>query len=61
MGRQSLNNTLKSSTARQESGTTKAAPARARAIRKQGLTISEVATALGVKQATVYNYLCPAR
>ena len=37
-------------------GTTKAAPARARALRKQGLKIAEIAQALGVKQRTVYNY-----
>jgi DNA-binding CsgD family transcriptional regulator len=29
-------------------------------MRKKGLTIPEIATALGVKQRTVYNYLCPA-
>jgi len=56
MGRQSLNDMLKSN---RKSGTTKAAPARA--MRKQCLTIPEIATALGVKQRTVYNYLCPAR
>ena len=38
-------------------GTTKAMPARARALRKQKLTIPEIAQALGVKQRTVYNYL----
>jgi DNA invertase Pin-like site-specific DNA recombinase len=40
-----------------QSGTTKAAPSRARALKKQGLTIVEIATALGVKERTVYNYL----
>jgi DNA invertase Pin-like site-specific DNA recombinase len=38
-------------------GTTKAAPARARALRKQGLTVLEIAQALGVKERTVYYYL----
>jgi len=38
-------------------GTTKAAPARARALRKQGLTVLEIANALGVKERTVYYYL----
>jgi DNA invertase Pin-like site-specific DNA recombinase len=38
-------------------GTTKAAPARARALRKQGLTALEIANALGVKERTVYYYL----
>ena len=38
-------------------GTTKAMPARARALRKQKLIIPEIAQALGVKQRTVYNYL----
>jgi DNA invertase Pin-like site-specific DNA recombinase len=38
-------------------GTTKARPARAQALRKQKLTIPEIAQALGVKQRTVYNYL----
>jgi DNA invertase Pin-like site-specific DNA recombinase len=39
------------------SGTTKAAPARARALKKQGLTALEIAKALGVKERTVYHYL----
>jgi DNA invertase Pin-like site-specific DNA recombinase len=39
------------------SGTTKAAPARARTLRKQGLTVLEIAKALGVKERTVYHYL----
>jgi DNA invertase Pin-like site-specific DNA recombinase len=40
-----------------KSGTTKAAPARARGLKKQGLTVIEIAKALGVKERTVYNYL----
>jgi DNA invertase Pin-like site-specific DNA recombinase len=38
-------------------GTTKATPARARALRQQGLTVREIANALGVKERTVYYYL----
>jgi DNA invertase Pin-like site-specific DNA recombinase len=38
-------------------GTTKAVPARARALRRQGLTVLEIAQALGVKERTVYYYL----
>jgi DNA invertase Pin-like site-specific DNA recombinase len=38
-------------------GTTKAVPARARALRAQGLTVREIAQALGVKERTVYSYL----
>jgi DNA invertase Pin-like site-specific DNA recombinase len=38
-------------------GTTKSAPSRARTLRKQGLTIGEIAKALGVKERTVYHYL----
>jgi len=34
-------------------GTTKAAPARARALKKQGRTVSEIAQALGVKERMV--------
>ncbi len=40
-----------------QAGTTKAAPVRARALRKQGLTVPEIAQALGVKERTVYNYM----
>jgi len=40
-----------------QKGTTKAPPERARALRKQGLKIVEIAQALGVKQRTVYNYV----
>jgi DNA invertase Pin-like site-specific DNA recombinase len=42
-------------------GTTKAPPARARALRRQGLTVPEIAQALGVKQRTVFNYLRESR
>lgn len=42
-------------------GTTKAAPVRARSLRKQGLTVVEIAQALGVKERTVYHYLHHAR
>lgn len=38
-------------------GTTKAAPSRAWTLKKQGLTVVEIATALGVKERTVYHYL----
>jgi DNA invertase Pin-like site-specific DNA recombinase len=38
-------------------GTTKAAPSRAQTLKKQGLTIVEIAKALGVKERTVYYYL----
>jgi DNA invertase Pin-like site-specific DNA recombinase len=38
-------------------GTTKAVPARARALRAQGLTVREIAQALGVKERTAYYYL----
>src|SRR5215475_8189432 len=38
-------------------GTTKAAPARARALRQQGRTVLEIAPALGVKARPVYNDL----
>jgi DNA invertase Pin-like site-specific DNA recombinase len=39
------------------SGTTKAAPTRARILKRQGLTVLEIAKALGVKERTVYHYL----
>jgi DNA invertase Pin-like site-specific DNA recombinase len=42
-------------------GTTKAEPTRAHALRKQGLTIPEIAQALGVKERTVFNYLSASR
>ena len=42
-------------------GTTKAAPARAKALRQQKLTVPEIAQALGVKERTVYNYLSNGR
>ncbi len=38
-------------------GTTRSAPTRARALRGQGLTVREIAQALGVKERTVYYYL----
>jgi len=38
-------------------GTTKAVPAHARTLRKQGLTVQEIAQALGVRERTVYYYL----
>jgi DNA invertase Pin-like site-specific DNA recombinase len=38
-------------------GTTKAAPARARALRDRGLSVPEIAQALGTKDRTIYNYL----
>src|SRR5262245_15659591 len=37
--------------------TTKANPSRARTLKKQGLTVVEIAKALGVKERTVYHYL----
>ena len=42
-------------------GTTKAAPAHAQALRKQKLTIPEIAHTLGVKERTIYNYLSNGR
>ena len=42
-------------------GTTKAVPVRARALKSQGLKVSEIAAALGIKQRSVYNYLSSQR
>jgi DNA invertase Pin-like site-specific DNA recombinase len=42
-------------------GATKAQPARASALRKQALTVPEIAQALGVKHRTVFNYLRKSR
>lgn len=42
-------------------GTTKAAPARALALRRHGLTVAEIARALGVQERTAYNYLKTAK
>ena len=39
-----------------KAGTMKANPKRARVLRKQGLTDSEIANALGVSKSTVYRY-----
>jgi len=41
-------------------GTTKARPERARALRERGLTLPEIAKALGVSERTVFRYLSPA-
>ena len=41
-------------------GTTKAKPQRARALRQRGLTIVEIATALGISERTVFRYLTAA-
>jgi DNA invertase Pin-like site-specific DNA recombinase len=38
-------------------GTTKSKPSRARQLRKQGLTIPEIANALAVSERTVFRYL----
>jgi DNA invertase Pin-like site-specific DNA recombinase len=38
-------------------GTTKARPQRAQTLRQRGLTVVEIATALGVSERTVFRYL----
>ena len=40
-----------------QKGTTKSKPPRARQLRKQGLTIPEIANALAVSERTVFRYL----
>jgi len=42
-----------------QAGTTKATPIRAQALRRQGLTVPEIANALNVSPRTVFNYLRP--
>lgn len=42
-------------------GTTKATPKRAQELRRQGLTVPEIANALNVSQRTVFNYLRPTK
>ena len=41
-------------------GTTKAQPQRAATLRQRGLTVREIATALGVSERTVFRYLMAA-
>jgi DNA invertase Pin-like site-specific DNA recombinase len=41
-------------------GTTKAKPRRAQELREQGLTVPEIATALGTSERTIWRYLTPA-
>ena len=40
-----------------QKGTTKALPQRAATLRQRGLTVLEIATALGVSERTVFRYL----
>jgi DNA invertase Pin-like site-specific DNA recombinase len=40
-----------------QKGTTKAQPQRAATLRQRGLTVLEIATALGVSERTVFRYL----
>jgi DNA invertase Pin-like site-specific DNA recombinase len=40
-----------------QKGTTKATPQRAQILRQRGLTVLEIATALGVSERTVFRYL----
>ncbi len=41
-----------------KSGTTKGKPDRARKLKAQGLTASEIAKSIGVSERTVFRYLC---
>jgi DNA invertase Pin-like site-specific DNA recombinase len=43
-----------------QKGTTKAKPQRAQTLRQRGLTVLEIATALGVSERTVFRYLTAA-
>ena len=43
-----------------QKGTTKAQPQRAATLRQRGLTVLEIATALGVSERTVFRYLMAA-
>jgi DNA invertase Pin-like site-specific DNA recombinase len=43
-----------------QKGTTKAQPQRAATLRQWGLTVMEIATALGVSERTVFRYLMAA-
>jgi DNA-binding NarL/FixJ family response regulator len=43
-----------------QKGTTKAPPQRAAILRQRGLTVLEIATALGVSERTVFRYLMAA-
>jgi DNA invertase Pin-like site-specific DNA recombinase len=40
-----------------QKGTTKAQPQRAQILRQRGLTVVEIATALGISERTVFRYL----
>jgi DNA invertase Pin-like site-specific DNA recombinase len=44
-----------------QKGTTKAQPQRAQTLRQRGLTVLEIATALGISERTVFRYLTAAR
>jgi predicted transcriptional regulator len=44
-----------------QKGMTKAKPQRAQTLRQRGLTVLEIATALGVSERTVFRYLTAAR
>jgi DNA invertase Pin-like site-specific DNA recombinase len=44
-----------------QKGTTKVQPQRAQTLRQRGLTVLEIATALGVSERTVFRYLTAGR